>query len=53
LEIDDDHLAILDKILVPAPSGPVKANEVICILLHPYSPSQTESDEPTTTSSNN
>jgi hypothetical protein len=34
METDDEHLAIMGKILVPAPSEPIKDGEVICILLH-------------------
>jgi hypothetical protein len=34
MEIDDEELAIMGKILVEAPSGPINANEVICVLLH-------------------
>lgn len=34
METDDEKPAIMGKILVEAPSGPINANEVICILLH-------------------
>jgi hypothetical protein len=33
MENDDEHIAIMGKILVEAPSEPVKDNETICILL--------------------
>lgn len=50
METDDEHLAIMGKILVKAPSGPIKANEVICILLHPSSSPSTLATEESTIS---
>lgn len=34
LETDDEEIGIVGKILYDAPSDYIKANEVICILLH-------------------
>jgi pyruvate/2-oxoglutarate dehydrogenase complex dihydrolipoamide acyltransferase (E2) component len=34
MECEDEYDQIVGKILVPAPSGPVPAGQVICTLLH-------------------
>ena len=34
MEVDEEELGIMGKILVEAPSETIKGNEVICILLH-------------------
>lgn len=45
METDDEHPAIMGDILVDAPSGKVKDDEVLCILLHEEPKSKKEKEK--------
>jgi pyruvate/2-oxoglutarate dehydrogenase complex dihydrolipoamide acyltransferase (E2) component len=45
MELDDEHPGILGKIVVEAPSDPIKDEEVICILLHKSKDEEPKQDE--------